>query len=113
MTALQKFAKSGDNQDAAALDKLLDHNFRVVMNQLFGSTGVVVMTKEMYLDKIRNKEFGGDKREVKIEDLKIVGKSAHAKVTLKGSKMTFISFIQLVQDNTGTWKLVSDIPSVI
>ena len=112
-TALRTFAKSGDNQDAATLDNLLDNNFRVVMNQLFGSTGVVVMTKEIYLEKIRNKEFGGDPRKVEIEELEIVGKTAQAKVTLTGSEMTFVSLIQLIQDQSGNWKLISDTPTVI
>ncbi len=111
--ALKKFAHSGDVQDAATLDQLLDDNFRIVMNQLFGSKEVIVMSKEVYLEKIKNKEFGGDKRKVHIEDLKIVGKSAQAKVTLKGSKATFISLIQLVMNSQGEWKLVSDVPTVI
>lgn len=112
-SAIYLFAKSGDLQDSKSLEALLDANFRLAMNQLFGSKEVVIMTREMYLDKINKKEFGGDKREVKIENLVIVGKNASAKVQFKGSKMTIISLIQLVQNATGEWKLVNDIPAVI
>ena len=58
---IHSFAKAGDDQDATQLDHLLDPNYRIVMNRLFGSPEVTVMPKSLYLDKISSKEFGGDK----------------------------------------------------
>jgi len=111
--AIHDFAKAGDRQDVASLEQLLDSNYRVVMNQLFGSEGAAVLPREAYLQKIRNKEFGGDKRKVTIEDLQINGKNASAKVTLAGSKMTMVSFFQLICNKDGEWKLIQDLPTVI
>jgi hypothetical protein len=46
-----------DQQDAVALDGLLEANFRVVMNQTFGSEDVLIMNKKVYLQKINDKEY--------------------------------------------------------
>ena len=112
-SAIISFAKFADSQDSKSLDELLDKNFRLVMNQLFGSKEVVIMTREIYLEKISKKEFGGDKREVKIENLIVVGKNASARVQFKGAKMKLVSLIHLVQNSGGEWKLVNDVPTVI
>ncbi len=109
---IHAFAKAGDTQNAEQLDQLLDNNYRIVMNRLFGSPDVSVMPKSVYLDKIKTKEFGGDKREVTIHEVIMNSTIATAKVTFKGEKMTFISNLQLIQNAGGDWKLVSDIPSV-
>lgn len=111
--AIITFGKSADAQDVKALDLVLDKNFRVLMNQMFGSTETMAMSKETYLDKIGKKEFGGEKRDVKIEQVIVNGKNASAKVTFKGSKMTFVSLLQLSQDASGKWKIVNDAPTVL
>lgn len=109
-TTIHAFAKAGDNSDAETLDAYLDANYRVVMNRLFGSHEVSVLTKELYLSKIKSKEFGGDSREVSIHNVTVNGSTANAKVSFKGTKMTFISLLSLVQDAEGNWKLISDTP---
>lgn len=110
---IQNFSNAGDFNDAKTLDKYLDANYRVVMNQLFGSKEVVVMPRTVYLEKIASKEFGGDSRDVKIENVLINGNTASAKVTFKGTKMTFVSIVTLVKHNDGEWKMLSDVPVVI
>ncbi len=111
--AVVRFAQSADQQNADALDELLDANFRVVMNRLFGSSEVSVLTKDIYLDKIRNKEFGGEERKVQIEEVAITGNTASAKVTFRGSKASFTSFLQLIKTEEAHWKLISDLPTII
>ncbi len=111
-SAIANFAKAADDQNTKALNYVLDKNFRLIMNQMFGSTETVVMSREAYLDKIEKKEFGGEKRELKIEAILINGKNASAKVLFKGSKMTFVSLLQLAQDTEGNWKLVNDMPTL-
>lgn len=106
------FAQAGDNNDADQLDTYLDDNYRVVMNRLFGSTEVAVMPKSVYLEKIRNKEFGGDDRKVVIESITQNGATASAKVSLVGNKMTFVSLLTLIKDEEGKWKLISDVPVI-
>jgi hypothetical protein len=106
------FAKAGDDRDAATMEKYLDENFRIVMNRLFGSAAVTILSRSVYLEKIKNKEFGGDKRKVTVEEIVLNGTSACAKVTFAGTKMTFVSLITLVKSESGQWKLVSDVPVV-
>ncbi len=109
---INTFSEAGDNNDSEQLAKVLDDNYRIVMNRLFGSTEVSVMTRLVYLDKIKSKEFGGDKRELKIDDVLVNGNTASAKVLFKGQKMTSTSLIILLQDRAGVWKLVSDVPVI-
>jgi hypothetical protein len=110
---VMQFATAADYQDPIILEEVLDTHFRVVMNRLFGSEGVTIMPREVYLAKIKNKEFGGDKREVTISNVTINGNTANALVSFKGSKMTFVSTLLLVLTKEGKWKLVADLPNVI
>ncbi len=109
---IKAFASAGDFNDANELEKCLDDNYRIVMNRLFGSNEVTIMTKSLYLEKIRSKEFGGDSREVTFNNVIINGNTASAQVTLKGNKMTLVSLITLVKEGDDNWKLISDMPIV-
>ncbi len=109
---IQTFAQAGDQNDADKLAACLDDNFRVVMNRLFGSETVSIMPKEVYVEKIRSKEFGGDQRKVQVEKIVLNGNTASAKVTLTGDKATFVTLLNLVQDGDGQWLIVSDTPTI-
>ncbi len=108
--SITAFSKAGDNNDTQALEKLLDQHYRVVLNRLFGSKSVSIVTKTQYLEKIKTKEWGGDSRNLTFEDIVINGTTASTKVTFKGKKATIVSIILLVKNEKGIWKLVSDIP---
>ena len=110
--AIMDFASATEKQDDERLEKLLDSNFRVVMNQLFGSTTALVMDRQVYLAKIKAREFGGEPRDVTIEQLDVNGKQASAKVRFAGEKMTFVSYLLFIEDANGDWKLISDLPTV-
>lgn len=109
---IMAFSKAGDQNNADKLGTLLDDNYRIVMNRLFGSKEVSIMPKSLYLQKIKSKEFGGDNREVSIKKVLINGTTATVQATFKGSKSTFVSFIVLIKNEKGNWKLVSDIPII-
>ena len=104
------FAKAGDTNNAEDLNIYLDDNYRVVMNRLFGSNDVTVMSRDMYIEKIRSKEFGGDSRTVKFHSITVNGNTASVRVTMTGTKMTFHSILNLIQNKDGQWKLISDMP---
>lgn len=106
------FSEAGDAQDVKALSACLDDNYRIVMNQLFGSTEVNIMPKDIYLNKIEAKEFGGDTRSTTVEQIVINGNTASAKVQFKGKRMTFVSIIGLVKNAVGDWKMVSEVPVI-
>jgi ketosteroid isomerase-like protein len=107
------FSLAGDKNDAIELANYLDDNHRLVMNRLFGSKEVSIMTKAVYVEKVRTKEYGGDNRALTIENVVINGTAASAKVIFKGKKNTVIALIQLIKNEKGDWKLVSDIPIIL
>ena len=106
------FLEAGDQNDVEKLAEFIDDNYRVVMNQLFGSTDVLIISKDLYIEKIGSKEWGGDTRIVTIENILVNGNTASARVISAGSKATFISTMILIKDNEGNWKLITDIPIV-
>ena len=107
---IMTFSKAGDVNDPDKLATCLDENYRVVMNRLFGSTEVAIMTKDVYLEKIRTKEYGGDTRTVKIGPITLNGTTASTKVSFEGTKMTFVSILTLVRDGDNQWKIIGDLP---
>ncbi len=109
---IQAFAKAGDENNAVDLERCLAADYRIVMNRLFGSSEVSIMPKSLYLEKIASKEYGGDNRKLTIENIVVNGTTASAKVTMVGTKMTFVSLIILIQDENGNWKLISETPIV-
>lgn len=109
---IQGFSLAGDKNDAQILSTYLDDNYRIVMNRLFGSKSVTSMSKTDYLKKIDSKVFGGDTRKVSFSHIIINGTTAFAQVIFKGKKATFNSLMILVKNETGDWKLVSDVPVI-
>lgn len=112
-STVTKFVKAGDNNDVAAIERCLDANYQVVMNRLFGAKTLSIMPKPVYLDKIAKKELGGDTRKVTFEEIVLNGSSAVAKVKMVGTKLSFVSLINLVQDEQGSWKLICEIPTLL
>ena len=111
-SVIRSFAKAADQNDAALLGTYLDENYRIVMNRLFGSPDVSVVSKADYLAKIESKEWGGDNREVTIMQTIVNGTTASVHASLKGEKATFISLYTLIKDAEGNWKLASDTPII-
>jgi hypothetical protein len=111
--AISKFAKAADERDEKALDEVLDNSFRLALNQMFGGKDVSLIDKKGYLERIRDKKFGGDQREVTTEKVEIMNNNASARVTLKGTKFTLVTLLQLGKSSEGVWKIVNDMPSVL
>ncbi|SHJ17157.1 nuclear transport factor 2 family protein [Aquimarina spongiae] len=107
------FAKAGDQNDVQTLEQHLDSNYRVVMNRLFGSSEVAIVPRSVYLQKIKSKEWGGDQREVSFKNIIVNENVATAKVVLKGKKATFVSLMDLIKTEKGSWKLISDTPIIL
>lgn len=109
---ITSFAKAADENNTEQLAYYLDENYQITMNRLFGSNKVSIMPRAMYLEKIKTKEFGGDTRTLDFKNVIINGHTAVAHVLLKGKKMTFSSLFTLVKDESGNWKLISDVPQI-
>ena len=108
----QRFSKAGDANNVEELSAVLDENYRIVMNQLFGSKEVSVVPRSVYLQKIQSKEWGGDSRKLTFGTITVNGNSACAQVVMTGKKSTFRSLLILIKDGEGNWKLISDLPVV-
>ncbi len=105
-----EFVRAADQQNANAVASLLHSDFRVVMNQLFGSGDVSLMTKETYVQLIKSKKMGGDQRSVDFVSVDVVNQNASVKVILKGKTMIFESLLHLVKTADGKWQLINDLP---
>ncbi len=109
---LEEFVKAGDSRNVEQLKQVLHSHFRVVANQVMGSTTVNIMTKDQYLALIEEGKLGGDVRTLEILSLEIVNKNAAAHVRLKGKTVTFDTFYHLVLSDEGNWQLIQDLPFV-
>jgi hypothetical protein len=87
---ITNFANAADVQDDKALELLLDNNFRLVLNQMFGNKGIAIITKQDYLAKI----------------------NAAAQAIFKGIKFTVVTFLQLIKTSEGEWKIINDLPEI-
>lgn len=106
--AIEQFTLAGDEQNAAALEALLHADYRVVWNQLDKGT-LIALDRAAYLQMIKDKKFGGDKRSVHIESIQwIDGGNALVKATLRGAKADFESLFSLVKNQKGEWLIVQD-----
>lgn len=109
---VNRFVKAGDTHDVAALDKVLHDQYRVSMNQLFGSQELLVWDKATYLKMIKAKKIGGDPRTFEIVGVQLNGKNAIVNVIMESSKTRFNSFFMLVKNADGNWQLLSDFPTI-
>lgn len=107
---LELFVKAGDERNTNQLQLLLHDHFRVVANQVLGSTAVNTLSKAQYLTLMQEGKLGGDTRVLSIQSLEIIGKNASARVKIVGKTLTFDSFYHLIQNTEGQWQLVQDLP---
>lgn len=110
--AVESFAKSADKQDVKQMDTLMHTDFRAIVNRLFGSEEVAIMDKAVYLDLLQQGKIGGDERTVTIQSIHFEGHNALVKATFTGKELIFHTFIQLVQEASGAWKVISDMPTI-
>lgn len=109
---ITNFAAYGDQQNADAMDAILDPGYRAVLNRLFGSKEINFLDKFTYLQMLRDKKLGGDQRQVAIHSVDITNNNAVVKAEFAGQKMTLITFMLLTKTEAGDWKIVVDMPAV-
>ncbi len=112
-TTIINFVMAADQQDDIALASLLDDDFRLALNQMFGNAGLVLIDKKTYLAKIKAKEFGGDQRKVEFESVFIHNNTSTVIAKFTGQKMTILTALQLIKSNDGIWKLLNDLPNLL
>jgi len=112
-TVVAQFVKAGDQRDTARLEVILHPHFRVVANQLMGTTSVNIIGRDQYLSLIREGKLGGDQRVITMLSVEVVGKNAAVHARLQGSALTIDTFYHLVQLPAGHWQVVQDLPFVV
>lgn len=112
INAVTDFVRGGDESNVEKLNNILHQDFRNTQNGFFAEKGVVVFDKEKYLSLIRDKVFGGNPREMEIAFIEEAGNIAVVKASLKSSELTFTSFISLVADESGNWKVIENFPFI-
>ena len=110
--AVQQYISAGDLRNAESLDSILHPQFRVVANQLLGSSEVSIITKDQYLQLVRAGKLGGDNRTVEITSVQIIHNNAAVTVKLKGRVLSFESLYHLSKINN-TWQMVEDLPYAV
>ena len=80
--AIIDFVKGGDNSDAELLDNVLHKDFRVTNNGFMGTSGITIIDKNDYLNKIKSGIFGGLPRKMKIVELDQSGIIASVKLRI-------------------------------
>ena len=105
-TAVEVFAKAGDQQDAKTLAKSTHELFQVIWN---GPTPTdhTLFSRETYLHKFAIKEWGGDPRTIEIMNAEICGNYASVHVKMNGRVADYESLLTLVLDN-GKWKVLQE-----
>ncbi|MDX1941117.1 MAG: nuclear transport factor 2 family protein [Saprospiraceae bacterium] len=111
-TVVTQFAKYADTQDATAMGTILDDQYRAYLNRLMGSNAVSTIDKATYLQLLTDKKIGGEERTVAISSLDINGNNAFVKVSMKGQKLAFVSYLLLAKTESGEWKIVADMPAI-
>ncbi|RYM34995.1 hypothetical protein ERX46_06375 [Brumimicrobium glaciale] len=106
------FVKGGDNSDIELLDAVLHEDFRVTNNGFMGTSGVMIIDKQDYLERIRNGEFGGIPREMEILAIDHDGIIAMVKLKIESFENDFISYNSLVLDTENNWKIINNLAVV-
>ena len=110
--AVHSFVKAVDKQNTEATAKILHKDFRAIVNQAFGSDKVDILNKTTYLDLMKKGVIGGDERSVLITSIDMVGNNATVKAIFTGKDLVFETFVQLVKNTNGEWRIISDLPTI-
>ena len=110
--AITDFVKGGDNSDIKLLDKVLHKDFRVTNNGFMGTSGVTIIDKNDYLNKIKSGVFGGRPRQMKIKEIDQSGTIASVKIRIESTENDFVSYNSLVLDTNNEWKIINNLAVV-
>ena len=110
--AIIDFVKGGDNSDIELLDKVLHRDFRVTNNGFMGTSGITIIDKNEYLNKIKSGVFGGLPRKMKIEKIDQSGIIASVKLRIESSENNFVSYNSLVLETGNEWKIINNLAIV-
>lgn len=96
------------------IEEYLHKDYRVVANRFKGSKTTTIITKEMYLEMMKENKIGGTSYQTEFKNISITEHTAIVDVFFKSDKSSNMhKYLILIQDGNNNWKVVSDIPIVI
>ncbi len=102
------------NRDVKQLAELLHEDYRVVANRFKGSKTATVLSKEVYLEMMKNEKVGGTTYDIQYNDIKITGHTAIVDLLYRSDTTSDMhKYLILIQDEDNQWKVVSDIPIIM
>lgn len=110
---IETFARAGAERDLSALEEVLHSEFRVLANRFGGKEALTIITREQYLNMMEAGKIGGNEVSVRFDDISIHGHSAAAEVAFVSESVEMQLFILLLQDETNSWKIASDMAVVV
>ena len=109
--AIESFIKAGDNSDTLLMEEILHKDYQNIQDGFFNQQGIFIISKEQYIEHIRNKTFGGKPRKISFDSIEQKGNIAIAQLSLESETLRFKSSITCVQENEN-WKIITNIPVV-
>jgi len=106
---ISTFIEGGDTNDVKRLDQILHKDYRNIQSGFFSKKGTTILNKTTYIELIRTKTFGGVKRQITYNALKVQGDLAYADVHLESKTMIFHSLITLIKEDK-QWYIIGNYP---
>lgn len=110
VNCVTEFVNAGDQNDTAALDRVLHPQYQNVQDGLFTQKGLFQISKAEYIKLVGDMVFGGSPRSIDIHGIEEFGEHmAVVDVTLESSKLIFNSKMVTVRDQ-GDWQVLFNFP---
>lgn len=106
--------KAAATRDVDQLAQLLHSDYRVIANRFKGTEKAVSISKETYLQMMKDQKIGGTNYKINFNDVKVSGHTAIVDLLyISDESSDMHKFLVFVQDENNQWKVVSDIPIII
>ena len=103
------YIEATDDQNLARLDSVLHPNYQTVWNRFY-SDSAMIFSRKQYRYHVERDDIGGVPRTIRFDDVRIVENIAQATITLESRGLAYTCFVSLIQDVTGRWWVVGDLP---
>lgn len=110
LAATHAFVEAIGLQDVSALSKLLHPDFRVVANGFPSPGALTLIDRENYLQLMSSKRLGGEQYALQVEQLSLHDTSGIVQATLHGSKSVMKIFLSFLQNSSGAWQIIANLP---
>ncbi|MCA9664130.1 MAG: nuclear transport factor 2 family protein [Myxococcales bacterium] len=99
---LAKYNSSAEHRDVGAMASVLHERYRLTVKM---GAKLLVIDKKAYLNMLRAKKLGGEKRAMNVASIDVTGNVGHIKVRFTGRKARFVEYLSLLRDGQG-WRIL-------